>query len=116
MRKRSISHIADTVFWYILYLLPVFMYLINALRHDTIDFKSFITSTLGFAFEASNPIFMALYDLFSSSGVLPLFSSDGAIYLATWFCSMLLVHLLVDFVLFIPRLCHKWLSKATQGD
>lgn len=116
MRKRSVSHVADTVFWYLLYLLPVVMYLFNALRHDTTDFVTFMTSTLGFAFTASNPVLTALSDIFGTGGLLPLFSSDGAIYIATWFCSMLIVHLLVDFVLFIPRLCHKWLSKATQGD
>ncbi len=116
MRKRTIAHIADTLFWYLLYALPLLMYLINAVRHDTVPFVTFMTDNLGFMFSATNPFLTALNEIFGSAGILPLFTSDAALYLACWFISMLIVHLLVDFVVFIPRLAHKWLNKATQGD
>lgn len=114
MRKRSILNLADTLFWYLIYLLPVLMYLLNCINHDVTAFESFMTTTLGFVFAADNVIYTALVALLGVDGILPLFTSAAPIMMVAWFASMVLLHLMVDFILFIPRLAHKWLGKFTQ--
>lgn len=116
MRKRNVDHIADTVFWYLLYSLPFLAYLFMFFTANSVPFTQFFTDNLGFVFSSSNPVFSALSQLFGSDGVLPLFANDSFIIIATWFISVFVVHLAVDIILFIPRFCHKFLSKSTQGD
>lgn len=113
MRKRSILNLADTLFWYLIYLLPVLMYLLNGINHDVTAFESFMTTTLGFAFTSDNVVYVALTALLGVDGIVPLFSSNAPLLMVTCFASMVLVHLFVDFIVFIPRLCHKWLGKMT---
>lgn len=114
MRKRSMLNLADTLFWYLIYLLPVLMYLINAVNHDVTTFESFMTTILGFVFTSDNIIYTALIALLGTDGILPLFTSQAPLLMVTWFASMVLVHLFIDFIVFIPRLCHKWLGKVSS--
>lgn len=118
MRKRSISHLADTIFWFVIYALPLLCYLLYFRSGSSSDFVTFMSTNLGFVFSDSNPIFTAIQQLFGADGILPFFTSagDGLSYMVTWFVCSFIVHLAVDFVLFIPRLAHKWLCKSTQGD
>lgn len=120
MRKRTVNHIADTIFWYLLYFFPVVAYLFFIMAEPSsgtavISLTSFFNS-LGISFFTDNPILTVLVDLFGSSGVLPLFTDVSALYFFAWFASVMLVHLAVDFILFIPRLAHKWLNAFTTRD
>lgn len=116
MRKRTISTLADTLFWYILYALPVLAYLVTLIHFPAVPIATYFTDNLGFVFSDTNPIFTALSQLFGSDGLLPFFANDSFITIVTWFCTVFVVHLAVDVVLFIPRFCHKLINKATQGD
>lgn len=111
---------ADTFFWYLLYLFPVLAYLVYyfAEGYTSATFAGFMSQNLGFVFDSSNIIFVTIQDLFGSSGVLPLWSTDstGITLIVTWFVTVFVVHLAVDFILFIPRLCHKFMDKCYQGD
>lgn len=69
---------------------------------------------LQFAFTADNVVYVALTALLGADGIVPLFSTNAPLLMVTWFASMVLVHLFVDFIVFIPRLAHKWLGKMTQ--
>lgn len=120
MRQRTVNHVADTIFWYLIYFLPVIAYLLFILAEPStgttaVDMISFFNN-VGFTFNDTNIIFSTLTSIFGSGGVLPLFTTNTVIYILTWFVSVFLCHLLVDFVLFIPRLCHKFMKKFTQGD
>lgn len=120
MRKRNISFFADTFFWYLLYLFPVLAYLFyyNADGYFSATFATFMSDNLGFVFDNTNIIYTTIQDLFGSSGVLPLWTVDstGISLIVTWFVTVFVVHLVVDFILFIPRLCHKFMDKFYQGD
>ena len=75
----------------------------------------------GLGFAVDNEISSALYSIFGeNNGFMPVFSegSFGCIVgFFSWFISVYLCHLMVDFILFIPRLAHKWLKKGYQeGD
>lgn len=107
MKKTTISDILDNLFWYIIYTLPIILYLfyICAINSDisVIDFFN-----LYFSFASDNIIFSSLVSLFGSEGVLSLFSSDSFIfYFCSYFVSAFLLHLAVDVLLFVPRFCHK---------
>lgn len=117
MRKRTINHLSDTIFWYIIYLLPVMCYLILlASRHGgevptiTAYFENFNIPVV------TDLVTEALLSLFGSDGILPLFGSGVGVPVFSWYISMMIIHLAVDFLLFIPRLCHKWLNKFTQNE
>lgn len=108
MRKKTISHFFDTLFWYLLYALPFLIYGIVAIKGDVSALNTFLTANFG-AF-TDNIIFTTLSDLFGSTGVFTLFTDTSIIYLCTWFVSVFILHLAVDFVLFIPRLAHNFMD------
>lgn len=121
MRKRNLKCIADTVFWYLLYLLPVVCYLLYLVAEpgsgniSISDISEFFTK-LGLGFVADNIVITSLTALFGVGGILPLFSTSAPFLIFSWFICVFIGHLAVDFILFIPRLAHKWLEHFTQGD
>lgn len=116
MRKRTVKYLADTIFWYLVYFLPVACFLIFlATGKDNINFSSFFNE-LGFEFVSSNVIYDSLSSLFGVGGVLPIFTDSTPFIIFTWFIGTFLIHLAVDFLLFIPRLAHKYMNTFTQGD
>ena len=110
MRKKSISHFFDTVFWYILYTLPLFTFLISSFRSSTIVTLSECMTNFGLGVSSSSVVYTTLSELFGASGVLPLFASTDVLFFATYFINVMLLHVIVDVLLFIIRLCHKWLD------
>ena len=118
MRKRTITFVADTVFWYLIYFLPIIAYLfmfLSGAMQQVLPFDTFFNS-LGFNFFTDNVIFTSLSSLFGQNGALPIFATDTPILIFTWFISTFLIHLAVDTLLFIPRLAHKWLDSFTKKD
>ena len=120
MRKRTINTFADTVFWYLIYFLPVLVYLLYLIAEPAsgtslISFSSCF-DTIGLGFVSDNIVVSSLKDIFGTGGLLPLFSSDTPFIIFGWFVCTYITHLAVDFLLFIPRLAHKWMNKFTQGD
>lgn len=116
MRKKTISHLADTIFWYALYFLPVVCFLLVYYRvgHNVslIDFMS----DGGFFLATDNIIFDVFVQIFGSNGILPLFANEGILAVLSWFVCVYILHLLADFMLFIPRLLHKWMKGCYQDD
>ena len=66
----------------------------------------------------SGLIYKSLFDLFGTGGILPLFSAENNAILVflSYFVSVEIVHLAVDFLLFIPRLAHKYMNTFTQNE
>lgn len=82
------------------------------------DLTAFMTGN-GFNILSSGLIYSCLDELFGSAGILPLFSvgDNGVMLYMTYFVSCMLLHLAVDFLLFIPRIAHKFMDKFTlNGD
>lgn len=120
MRKKTVNHVADTIFWYLIYFLPVIVYLLYMLSSpgtgtNIIEFSQFFES-IGFGFVSDNIIISSLTSIFGQGGILPLFTTNTPFIIFSWFISAFLCHLLVDFLLFIPRLCHKYLKVFYQED
>lgn len=118
--KKKVIKIADTVFWYLLYFFPVVAYLFFIFAEPSsgthlVSLTDFFAS-LGIDFFVDNIILTALNQMFGPAGILPFFGDIAPLYFVAWYGCMLLVHLMVDFLIFIPKLCHKWLCTFTRSE
>lgn len=73
-------------------------------------FSQFIQG-LGFGFATDNIVVNSLAEIFGANGVMPIFSTDTPFIIFAWFICVFLIHLVVDFLLFLPRLAHKWMNE-----
>lgn len=120
MRKRNVKFLADIIFWYLLYFLPVICYLLYlfaepACGTQIVDLGTFFDN-IGIVLVQDNVVSVSLRSIFGVDGILPFFATDFAIDIFSWFICVYITHLAVDFLLFIPRLAHKYMDKFTQGD
>lgn len=116
MRKKTVNRFFDTAFWYLLYFLPVIVFLLVVFRTGQFTTLSTAMSTCGLDVLVNNPVLVSLSEIFGESGILPFFQNADLLYFFSYFISVFICHLFVDFILFIPRIAHKWLSKFCQGD
>lgn len=115
MRKKTISFLFDNVLWYFIYFFPLVIIAISSIHSSvTIDIYNFFTVN-GYNLLTDSVIYQSLLDLFGESGYLPLFTANsGMLMFCCWFITANIVHLAVDFLLFIPRLAHKWMDDFTK--
>lgn len=173
MRKRNVTHAADTIFWWVLYALPLIFGLIFAIGASfglagafstiqefnfagdffensqfgesqgsisggvqimtsfIIEIVEYVAGSLTYGTEFffvhwapsmfESPIAVAIQQVIDSFLGDYIFSSayaDGVmiVNILAWFIYMHIFHIFVDFIVFIPRLCHKWMGKAYQED
>lgn len=116
MREKTQKNLFDNVMWYLIYLLPIVIWLAVSFRTGNLVNLSSAMSTMGLEIFSNNQIYSVLLSAFGSLGVLPLFATTDILMYMAYFISVFLIHLGVDFILFIPRLAHKWLNKLYGGD
>ena len=129
MRKKNILVLVEHILWGIIILLPLLGYLVLPLGYSIgggsetnpsmPSFTAYVT-TFGVNTGSGNVIFTMMDNLMGRNGVLPLFNNSstayGLMYYFTYFICVEVVHLVVDVILFIPRLAHKWMSKFTNEE
>lgn len=111
MRKKTINCLIDGIFWGIIWLMPLICIALVAHQSGSIVNVSQAMSECGFSVLTNNFIFEALNSVFGSGGVVELFSSDILSYF-TYFISISMLHIMVDVLLWLPRLMHKWMKEA----
>ena len=136
MRRRSISHLFDNIFWYFVYLFPLICFIISMtlFKSDSyvaqwFEFNQYMpdSASFGESFYAMMELFthsdsIITSCLFSVFGeIVPIFENAGSwgsgLFLyASYFVGCVILHLCVDFLLFIPRLAHKWMNGFTYDD
>lgn len=135
MRKRTCNNLFDNILWYSIYLLPIIMTLViigggfqgdwyAAWQDVDGDFSSFpfyvvFSSVLDVSFEVIgfSAICQSLESIFSTEGLLPFFVANSVVFrYFSYLVGVYLIHLFIDFILFIPRLAHKWLNAFTRSD
>lgn len=128
MRKRNCDNLFDNIFWYTLYLLPVIVFIGNyfSIYHDTGSTPDTMTVILslfgGFDGELSSNLIMdSFVDVFyyfydPSARSVGSYIEFFTLLCMAHFILVYIFHLFVDFLLFIPRLAHKWMNSFTQGD
>lgn len=115
MRKKTINHLFDNAMWYIVYLLPLILFIGVSVRTGVFSSLADAFSLVGLNVLQDSLIYTTLSSIFGVGGILPLFASTDILLYFTYFVSVYLIHLCVDFLLFIPRLSHKWLKSFTSG-
>ena len=114
MRKKTLKCLFDNVMWYLIYLLPLILMVIYWCKTGAITMAGAMTDA-GLDVINTNPVYTSLYGIFGTGGVFPIFTQPDILIYFSYFVCVYIVHLAVDFLLFIPRLCHKWMS-AFGGD
>lgn len=108
MKKNTFHYIVEAG-WLFLALLPLFVYLATARASGTPDtFISLMSEKLNFI-TTDNIIYTTIKSIFGTGGIMPVLQDGMTMYL-TYFCIVEIVHLLVDVLVFIPRLAHGWLD------
>lgn len=116
MREKTQKNLFDNLMWYILYLMPLILWALISYSSATYVTLSQSMTSLGLEILTTNQIYTSLMSIFSIDGILPLFTNPDIILYMSYFISVFLIHLFVDFILFIPRIAHKWLNKLYGGD
>ena len=116
MRKKTLNELFDNLFWYGVYLLPILCMLFVTFNTGTFTSLSSALTGCGLGILTNNPIFDTITQIFGSSGILPFFQNADILIYVSYFVSVFILHLLVDFILFIPRLCHKWMKSLYGGN
>lgn len=111
MRKRTIKCICDNFMWYLIYLLPLLCFGILLFKGETTISLLDAFNSLGLGVLPTSDVYVSINSIFGVGGLVPLFASTDLILYFSYFVCVYVVHLCVDFLLFIPRLAHKWLSK-----
>lgn len=86
-------------------------YVSNSVTDISYDFsfEEFVES-MGFEFATENFIVTTLEDMFGAQGVMPLFNDTAPFIIFGWYICVFIVHLMVDFLMFIPKFAHKWME------
>lgn len=125
--KKTTSRFAfklDKIFWFIVSFFPLFSWLIYLFSFSSsttspLTFYAWLDQYFGFMGQVSNSIiYSTLYQIFSITSVASLFPVLSISLLAffTYLITVEIVHVVYDVIVFIPRLAHKWISKAVQDD
>lgn len=121
MRKRTIVNLVDHIFWLAVALMPLLLYALQFLAYELTSpsdvLPTFYTYMQDYGVSTNAITYTVLNDIFGSAGVLPLFQDNSVVLLfLSYFCTVEIVHLAVDFILFIPRLAHKWMGDITSSN
>lgn len=111
----------DKTFWFFLTLFPLFGYSLYLFSINgsvgSLSFYAFMQNFVQIAVHVGNPVHKVFASIFGSSGLFPLFSDgSGLLDFFTYAVSIEILHVCFDVIVFIPRLAHKWISKAVQDD
>ena len=122
MRKRTIANLVDSLCWLLVAILPIVLYLITCfsykLTNSTESVIAFLPFMKSLGLVDSGLIYNSLFFFFGTGGILPVFSAENNAILVflSYFVSVEIVHLAVDFLLFIPRIGHKYMNTFTQNE
>lgn len=114
----------DKLFWFFIAFLPVLSWLIYLYGYvhlntdpstGLIRFTNWLQTNFLLSNFNSNPFLVVLSRIFGSGGAFPLFDTNG-LSIFVWFLTVEVIHVCFDVIVFIPRLAHKWISKAVQDD
>lgn len=115
MRKRTMNNLFENLMWYLIYLMPLLLWVGVSVRVGHFCSLANTFDVIGLNILTDNVILGTFIQIFGVGGVIPLFVSSDILIYVSYFVSVYLIHLLVDFLLFIPKISHKWLSSLTSG-
>lgn len=115
MRKKTLNCFFDNLMWYLIYLMPLIIFVFYNINSGTLTSLGSIFDSIGLNILTDNVVLTTLSDVFGTGGVVPIFTNSDILIYMSYFICVYLVHICVDVLLFIPRLGHKWLNEFTSG-
>lgn len=121
MSNTRFAYKVDKIFWFFISFAPLIFYALYLVSHfnqsEYFSFYVFLSNYLGLFF-SSNSVFSSIFSsILGPSGIFPVFSTQsGWLVFFSYLATVEVVHVLFDVMVFIPRLAHKWISKAVQDD
>lgn len=111
----------DKIFWFFISFAPLIFYALYLVSHfkqsEYFSFYVFFSNYLGLFFSSNSVFSSMLSSIFGPSGIFPVFSAQsGWLVLFSYLGTVEVIHVFFDVIVFIPRLAHKWISKAVQDD
>lgn len=124
--KKTTSRFAfklDKLFWFLVFILPIiswclYLFSFNGYGESQASLYSFwlwMSNQFVGSNGNSNVVYVTLDSIFGQSGVLPFFGQSVLLFV-TYLVNVEIIHVFFDVIVFIPRLAHKWISKAVQDD
>ena len=114
MSKKKISWLFDLLYYAAFVLIPIVAYIIHQNHFDNVTLISFFNE---FGINDSSVIFTCFTQMFGTTGFLPLMADSSVMfYIFTYMSIVVLMHLVFDFVMFIPKLAHKCLTYFTDKE
>lgn len=108
MGKKKISWLYDLLYYGLFTLIPIIAYVVHLHHFDNVTLISFFED-MGIL--NTNVIFTAFVDMFGTNGYLPLIDDSSVLfYMFTYIGIVTILHLVLDFIIFIPRLAHKYMT------
>lgn len=112
MRTKTVEMVIDRVFWALVLILPMLAYLIIS-HHGSTDF---ITVLSQFNVDDTSVIYTTLVSIFGTGGYLALFDTttvNPILLYMVFFFAVEVVHVIIDVLLFIPKITVEILDKAS---
>lgn len=116
MRKKTVDHLATTIFWYIIYFLPVVLFLIYLVQYPVdmsrpLSYEVFLTDVMGLNYVGIIPeTLLSVFD-----GRFGINLPNTLLFTLIWYIYGVVAHLAVDFLLFIPKFALKLMHNYTEG-
>ena len=96
----------DYIFWFIISIIPLIVYFVSCWNNpNTIDFSTFI----------ANYRFTFIADIFNQIFTDTFIFPTALVDFISYFCSVEIIHVFVDCIVFIPRFAHNFTNKL-YGD
>ena len=96
----------DYIFWFIISITPLIVFFVSSWNNpSSIDFSTFI----------ANYRFTFIADIFNQIFKDTFIFPTALVDFISYFCSVEIIHVFVDFVVFIPRFAHNLTDKFYGG-
>lgn len=114
MTKNNVLLIVDKIFWSLVYFLPLLAFVIMLWHDPTNTSIAGVFSSIGLNIVNDNTILTALINIFGSDGIFPLFTSNDFLVYLTYIACVVILHFVLDVLLFLVRWAHGLLDKAVK--
>lgn len=117
MKKKKIDlvgHICDNVMWYAIYLLPLILMVLYWFKTGTTTLSNVI-ELAGLSFVTDNIVYTTLNSVFGVGGVFAVFANNDLLIYFSYFICVAIIHLIIDILLYIVRLCHNVVNHGLGG-
>lgn len=113
MKKNNFNFV--NLLWFILLILPLILWVVLTAKSGMPMTFTNVFENFGFSFNLSdtNILYNIFNTLFTNLGdYIPIFANDsGIVIYFIYICGLEVVRLVIDILLFIPRLCQKLINK-----